>query len=51
MKIIKLISILLLSVFISAADLFPQTKAGADALGSRKYDEYKTPQFCGANRQ
>lgn len=26
-----------------------QTKAGADALGTRSYDEYKTPQYCGSS--
>ena len=45
----KLISVSLLFVFISTTNLSSQTKTGADALGSRKYDEYKTPQFCGSS--
>lgn len=29
--------------------MLSQTKAGAEALGSRKYEDYQTPQFCGTS--
>ena len=48
MKIFKLINITFLFSVIMVINLYSQTKAGAEALGTRKYDEYKTPQFCGS---
>ena len=49
MKIYKQFFISFLIIVISALNILAQTKAGADALGSRKYEEYKTPQFCGSS--
>jgi hypothetical protein len=45
MKIIYTIIFSLIFIFTSIA----QIKAGAEALGTRKYDDYKTPQFCGTS--
>ena len=49
MKIFKLITITLLFSGIVVTNLYSQTKAGADALGTRKYEDYKTPEFCGSS--
>ncbi len=49
MKIFKLITITLLFSGIVVTNLYSQTKAGADALGSRKYEDYKTPEYCGSS--
>ncbi len=40
--------IILLLMILSSTISYSQ-KAGEDALGTRKYDEYKTPQFCGTS--
>ena len=37
-----------LIIFLSA-QIFPQLKAGADALGSQTYDKYDKPEFCGTS--
>lgn len=49
MKCVKLFSFSLFLILTFLTNGFAQTKAGADALGTRKYDEYKTPQFCGTS--
>jgi hypothetical protein len=36
-------------VLLLVCNIQAQTKAGADALGTRSYDDYKTPQFCGTS--
>jgi hypothetical protein len=36
-------------LLVIAVNINAQTKAGADALGTRSYDDYKTPQFCGTS--
>jgi len=41
------------SLFITLTGIFAysnaQVKAGADALGTKSYDDYETPQFCGTS--
>lgn len=49
MKIFKQIFTSLLVISLFALDIFAQIKAGGNALGTRKYEDYKTPQFCGSS--
>jgi hypothetical protein len=46
---IKKLHLSALLVILSFCTIQAQTKAGADALGTRSYDDYKTPQFCGTS--
>ena len=41
--------LIILICFISSTQLFPQIKAGADALGTMSYEDFDTPEFCGTS--
>jgi hypothetical protein len=41
-----LVSLILL---FSSLQIFPQVKAGGEALGTQKYENYDKPEFCGAS--
>lgn len=49
MRYIRQYSYIIVIFLFSFINIYPQIKAGAEALGTRKYDEYKTPQFCGSS--
>lgn len=39
----------LLAFFLASSFLSAQVKSGNESLGTRTYDDYKTPQFCGTS--
>jgi NapC/NirT cytochrome c family, N-terminal region/Cytochrome c554 and c-prime len=45
----KLLAIVLLGLSAAGANLPAQNKAGEQALGTRQYDQYKKPKFCGTS--
>lgn len=47
MKCLKLFILFISFCFFN--NILAQDKAGDEALGTRKYDDYKTPKFCGAS--
>lgn len=47
MNYLKLFIFFSILCFCSKIDA--QDKAGDEALGTKKYDDYKTPEFCGAS--
>ena len=45
----RVLSIIILSLIGVGASLLAQIKAGDEALGSREYDQYRRPKFCGTS--
>ncbi len=45
----NLYKISLLFIIIYSSNIFAQTKAGAEALGTRKYSDFEKPQYCGSS--
>lgn len=45
----KKIVFFLFFILLLTGSFYPQIKTSDDALGTRSYDDYKTPEFCGAS--
>ncbi len=46
---IAVVGLALVALLFANAALNAETKAGEEALGTRQYDEYETPDFCGTS--